>query len=288
MIVLNTLTREQKIDLMNNIPVGFFVNMITSNDPFYELKSEICLGYYMGHSGYKTISPMYKRFLKLVEENDDITEDANTIIGRYMRDRFIKKWVLEYNLLADNAYNPLDEYSEIENKDGSRGETREYDSSEQRSGTDTDTTTYNITNESEDTVQKKEVTTREGDVNNDTYGFNSQLSVPKDKQSSEIVQTVEGNPNENIATGTSSKTGTETVTKGLNSKTEHLGNDTIDVDENIETTRNGRRIAGSELVEKELDFRKRQIFFDIVYRDIDSIVTIPIYERGCYCGEEND
>ena len=33
-----------------------------------------------------------------------------------------------------------------------------------------------------------------------------------------------------------------------------------------------------ELINKELDMREKQILFNIFYRDIDSVVTLQIYE----------
>lgn len=288
MILLNTLTTEQKISLMNGNVVGIFSELITSFDEFYDLRAELCLGYYMGRSGYRTISPMYRRFIKMVEENEDITDTADNIIARYIRDKFIEKWKLEYGLLKAEVYDPLDEYSETEKREGSSTEEREYDSEEKRSGNDSDTTTYNVLDETENTVKKREITTREGEVDNDFYGFNSNTSVPKDKQGSNSTITVEGSPEENVANGSAQKTGTTVYDKSIDNTTQHLGTDTFGIEHETETTRSGRRISGSELAQKELDFRAKNIFFDIVYRDIDSIITIPIYERREWYGKEEN
>lgn len=280
MILLETLTTTQKVQLMNGNSVGIFDELITSFDPFYDLKVPMCLGYYMGHSGYRTISPMYSRFIEMVKENDEVTDTADNIISRYIRDKFIKKWILEYNLLADNAYNPLEEYYESESREQAVAETRGYDSAEERTGTDTDTHSYVLNGSTETTVKKKEVTTREGEIDDSTYGFNSSLAVPKDKSENSATITVEGDPAENIATGSESKASTDTLTKGINNKTEHTGEDTVARNDTTETERSGRRTSGADLVERELDLRSKQIFFDIVFKDIDSILTIPIYERG--------
>ena len=76
---------------------------------------------------------------------------------------------------------------------------------------------------------------------------------------------------------TDSKTGTETKNFTVSENDIKTGTETknFTIDETF--SKSGRNVAGADLIQAEIEMRVKQIFFDIVYRDIDSVATIPLY-----------
>lgn len=178
-----------------------------------------------------------------------------------------------------------------------------------KSGTDTVTKTFDTsledTGEKGTSLSEERTDTRANNI----YGFNSQSAVGDTNGHGRSEVITQGNAEDNTTHNVELKTGDETEetdydnkqilrndetnekTLDLNDaktgtethaivhgKTESKsGTDTRDLDRQIDTDTTGRRTAASELLDKELDFRNRQIFYDIVYRDIDSIATLQIY-----------
>ena len=105
------------------------------------------------------------------------------------------------------------------------------------------------------------VTKTNNENSNDTYGFNSSSPVGNDLSYGSDTETVIGDKDSNTTHNTRDKT----------------GNDNKNATENESITRNGRDVAGAELIEKELNLRNKEIFFNTIYKDIDSIATLQIY-----------
>lgn len=305
----DTLTTSQTIDMLNGKAVGFFPYMILSTDSFYNHLYELCLGYYMQRSGEKTISVTYERLKTLIEENPRIYNTAEQLLGELIRGKFIDKWTRVYDTLITKQYDVLKGFEHTEHKEGSNSDTTTYETSVDKTGDNTDTTTYNSQNGRNsnntdiityDTVTEdngktgtNETTTTNRDNASDIYGFNSTSPVGDNTDTENVTETVIGKPDENTTQNTQKKTGTETkgyevdetISKtGTDSKntafseTENkTGKDTKNfvIDEDI--TKSGRDATGAELVETELKLRNTQIFFDIIYADIDSIATLQIY-----------
>lgn len=341
MKMLETLTTEQKISLLNGNTVGMFPYIIKSTDVFYTAQYDLCLGYYTQRSGDKSLSHMYERFIKLAQDNEGITSTPEELMGNYIRAKYLSKWQLEYGLLLSTQYNPLKEFEETKSLTEDTTDKTEYNTDVTHTGTDTDTLTHNTslahsgTNTDsisqtdskthtgvdtetktydlsvEDTGEKGTNMTenRRDNSQGNIYGFNSATAVPdrSDGVSSEL--TTIGDAADNTTHNLSEKDGTETnattygstesyqnsetVTSTLGTteaktgtethqlvhgKTESKdGTDTRDLDRKVDEDVYGRRTAAADLLTKELDFRNKQIFFDIVYKDIDSIATLQIY-----------
>lgn len=243
MKLYETLTIEQKISMLNGNTVGIFSTAITDEDLYYPLAKYICFGYYTERSASKKVSSIYER-VKELYDSGEITDAVDEIIGTFLRNKFKDKWTKIYTALTAD-YNALDQLTHTETKIGNNTDTIDFNSViEDNGSTGTDeTVTRNITND-------------EG-----IYGFNSIKSVG-DRDSKEYYrETVKGNPETNTSSNKREKTGTDTNTITIN-ETKNLS---------------GRDKSGASLLSDELDFRKREIFFDIVYGDIDSILTLQIY-----------
>ena len=309
MLIRETLTLEQTISLLNGNVVGMFPYMVLSNDSFYSKLYDLCLGYYTARSGEKTISITYERFKTLIAENPTINKTAEQLIGELIRNKFIEKWERVYSVLISEQYNALNNrdytetktannqdkstYNTTKGKIGNNSDTITFDNVNSKTATNSDVTTFDTNVEDDGKTGSHETTTRNTSTDDDVYGFNSTSPVGDSASTEELSQTIIGDANKNTThniqkkTGTESKefgidesiskTGTDTREINIDETETHTGTDTKDYTINENIIRRGRDGSGAELVELELNLRNSQIFFDIIYSDIDSIATLQIY-----------
>ncbi len=240
-----TITATEVMTLLSGEAIGIFPTMILNGDSYYDLLVPLCSDYYMQHSNMKQITPYYERLRKFISENEDITQTAEEYIGTQIRERFKTKWEREYSLLHSSVYNPI----------------ADYEHTEHRVGDNEDKTTYNTTVKDDGATETNLTETYAGGTQNDVYGYNSIAPVGDNRSTNNNQTTTVGSPEHNTTENTSKKTGTET--------------DTHDIDETI--TKSGRHSSASDLLNQEIEFRNRVKFFDIVFKDIDSIVCLEIY-----------
>lgn len=291
-----TLSIEEKVELFSNQhPVGFFQTLFTQEDPFYDLAFPLCLGYYTVRSANKTVSPVYEQAYEIsleilkhqgtdisqIPESEfrrDVLQFTNNYMGSsIIRPKFIEKWIRIYNTLINGQYDPLKGFEHTEHKSGNNSDTTTYDTSVGKTGNNNDTITYNTNTEDNGQTGTKEITTTNRDSSADVYGFNSASPVGDSTGSENETETVVGNADDNTSHNIQTKTGTERKDYSVDETVAKSGTDTKSfvVDEDV--TKSGRKSTGAELVEAELNLRNTQIFFDIVYKDIDSVATIPLY-----------
>lgn len=246
MRVKDSLTAQEIEDmLVSRLPVGIFPFIIRQTDPYYNLSAEMCVGYYIGHSGMKTLSPLYMRLKELIEEHPN-SDDINDIIGTMIRERFLSKWSKVYDLLITKEYDALNNI----------------DITETKTGNNTDVTTYDTNIENTGEVGTHEVTTTNEENADDVYGFNSTSPVPDSYSTGSLSETVVGDKDKNTNHNIQAKTGTESKAFGIDES----------------TVKKGRWYGDpTEAVRKEIEMRIKFNFFDIVYRDIDSVLTCPLY-----------
>ena len=273
-----TLTKGEIIKMFRGEVVGIFPSMILSNDKFYSKLYDLCFGYYMQRSGEKTISLTYERLLQLVSEKIyTTTETAESLIGKLIRGKFIEKWNRVYDVLISEQYNALQNQDFTEQKTGNNQNVDTYNSTKAKQGTNTDTTTYDTNVEDNGKTGTSETTTRSVEDSNDVYGFNSSTPVGDTLSNETTSETIVGEADKNTSHNIQTKKGTESKQLGINESENHTGTDTTDISINENLNRSGRNVSGAELINKELNLRNTQLFFDIIYSDIDSIATLKIY-----------
>lgn len=238
MKLIETLTSQQITQMVNGSVVGIFTNLFIQSDPFHSKANDMCINYYLNRSGQKTITPYFKVLI-------DTAEDADSIIARMIRSKFIEKWNRTYDVLLTQQYNPLDNYEFLENRKVDDETTDEGSSTVEDNGK----------------TGTRETTTTSRTISDDVYGFNSVNPVGDTKSTEDVSDTVIGLPDENT---------------NYNKRDEENNNKRI-VDRTEDITKNGRDVTGAENLSKELNFRNMQNFFDIVFTDIDSIATLQIY-----------
>lgn len=278
-----TLTLQQKTEMfLNGAIVGLFDGLFNESDPFYSFANSMCVGYYTVRSANKTVAPIYEQLLEYVQENGQVGDDYITLTNRLLgstiiRPKFIDKWNRVYKTLITQQYNPLDGFDYTEHKTGNNSDVTSYDTQDKKSGTNVDTTTYDTSTEDNGKTGTKEVTTTSRENSADVYGFNSSSPVGDNVDTENATETLVGNADDNTSHNVQTKTGTDTNNRNINETLAKTGQDTKVFTVNEDITKSGRDSTGAEMVEAELNLRNTQLFFDIVYRDIDSIATIHIY-----------
>lgn len=190
----------------------------------------------------KEISPVINTFFELKEiDVENITEQQFESFIRFLYLRYIDKWTKLFNYIFNQEYNP------IWNVDGTETETREF-------------THGKITTET-----KALTTETDGEnnvVNNVTQnqrnGFNSSSPVDTDKS------TNNGSSNGNTTTD---ETGTDTFV-----------NSGKDVEEFTKTRGGNIGVTSTQnMLEQELELRRKFNYFEIIKTDIINELSLNIY-----------
>lgn len=198
----------------------------------------------------------------------------STIVYARFRTQWIRLWATMYP-----TYDPLINYQMEETIEGTESSTRTPDLTKGDTGTvqstGQDKRTPNITRKGTGTV--KDDGTTSGNTQNNLWGFNSPTSVPSDM--SDVTGT-----NENTTTRdlTENETGTDTTDKTntdtYNRSYTETGTDTTAGTSSRKLTRKGN--IGTNTFQNLLQ-QERNLwvydFFEQVFKDVDSILTIPIY-----------
>ena len=200
------------------------------------------LDYFYNTSGQKNVSPLVRRFLNGA---DTITDAQKVSLANVIYKMYIKNWNKEYAVLG-LEYNPISNY------DSSESESIERENSNNRANTGTQSTSGN------QTVSSK----TSGSGENNIYGFNSATAVG-DSTSSDSATNTTTSTDSNTRTDnlSESQTGEETVTR------------TLTRSGNIGVT------TSQQMAQSEIDLWKWKFFYDIVFPDLDEILTTMTYSR---------
>lgn len=246
---------------------GIFATMQSMNVPWKSLSIalQLDLEYHGNHSGQKVISPLVRQYhvgtgpLSASEKNSL----AQVIVALYSN-TWARQWA------AYNAeYNPIENYSMTERMTNDETvdtygkiTTRTDDLTHTKTGTETETP--DLTEE-----RTPNLTTA---TDNSVYGFNSFNPVPSDGQSvgeTGTDTTTKTGTNEREYDLTDADTGTQTHRDS--------GSDTRT--RNYLLTRSGNIgvTTSQQMLESEMVLWSRNFFFDVVFPDIDRVLTIQIY-----------
>ena len=174
-----------------------------------------------------------------LDDSNNLSSDNRTLIANILWAMFGIQWTRLWATMKPTDYDPLTNYQMTENETGSHTDTRTPDLTRTHTGTDK--------NEGESTSNNQ----------NNLWGFNSDTSVPSDMS--------DGTTTAN-ATNTRDLTDTET------------GTDKTEGENTRKLTRTGN--IGTNTFQNLLQ-QERNIwmynFFEQVFKDVDSVLTIPIY-----------
>lgn len=190
-----------------------------------------------------------------------------------------ENWKRLYATLKPPDYDPLTNYKMQETAEGEESSTRTPDLTKGDTGTvqtsGQDKRTPDLTRTGTGTVKDNGSGTNKNQ--NGIWGFNSSESVPSDKSDGVLT-------NENTTTRdlTDTETGTDTTdhtnTDTYNRSYTETGTDTTAGKSSRKLTRTGNIGTNTfqNLINQERDLWKWN-FYEQVFRDVDSVLTIPIY-----------
>lgn len=252
--------------VMNDIGLFAFLNQSdggTPPQPLYPLVEEFVTGdnfetldvdYFVNHSADKYISPFLEKVLiaslqqmgytieEFIDEFDstDYPTLINTILATYNVGNVIyERFAYKWKKLYDALTTT---YNPLHN----------YDMEEKRTPNITRTETFNNV---QDQRTPNVTTTGNANATTGVYGFNGDSAK---------------NSATNDGTSSESVTGTDTNVKTGNITNAETGTDTLTRKGNIGVT------SSQQLLESEFEVRKHD-FYEMIYRDIDSILCLKIY-----------
>ena len=218
-----------------------------TNSPWnYQGASFLDFDYFGNHSGDKPISPVVNKLLV----DGVLTQAGLEKLAGIVKLKFYPIWE-KYLVTYTKEYDPLNNYSMSEEYEGE---------SEGTDTTDEDTTDSRTRS---DTIIGSNSSQYSESASNARYGFNSTQAVPTDTSSRQGT----GSGSDNTAESeTISDTGTKDGEYGHTKS------------ESFSRTKVGSSGINSyqDLLEKERKLLAES-FFEKVYRDLDTLLTLPIY-----------
>ena len=275
---METINLNKMIDVYRNYPTDGGVFSPMSNAPWADTMSGTNLDilYLDGHSGERYCSNFINHRLN---DSDVLSSDNRTLIANILWAMFGIQWTRLWATMKPAEYDPLTNYQMQETMEGTENSTRTPDLTKGDTGTvqttGQDKRTPNLTRNGTGTVNDNGSATNTNQ--NGIWGFNSSTSVPSDMSDGTAT-------NENTTTRdlTETETGTDTTdhtnTDTYNRSYTETGTDTTAGKSSRKLTRTGN--IGTNTFQNLLQ-QERNIwmydFFEQVFKDVDSVLTIPIY-----------
>lgn len=275
---METINLNKMIDVYSNYPTdgGVFSPMVSA--PWVDTMSGTNLDilYLDGHSGERYCSNFINHRLN---DSNVLSSDNRTLIANILWAMFGIQWTRLWSTMKPAEYDPLTNYKMQETMEGTENSTRTPDLTRGDTGTvqttGQDTRTPNLTRNGTGTVTDEGSGTNHN--NNGIWGFNSSESVPSDMSDGRAT-----NNNTTTRDLTDTETGTDvtdrTNTDTYNRSYTETGTDTTAGKSSRKLTRTGN--IGTNTFQNLLQ-QERNIwmydFFEQVFKDVDSVLTIPIY-----------
>lgn len=275
---METINLNKMIDVYSNYPTdgGVFSPMVSA--PWADTMSgtNLDIAYLDGHSGERYCSNFINHRLN---DSDVLSSDNRTLIANILWAMFGIQWTRLWATMKSAEYDPLTNYQMQETMEGTENSIRTPDLTKGDTGTvqttGQDKRTPNLTRNGTGTVNDNGSATNTNQ--NGIWGFNSSTSVPSDMSDGTAT-------NENTTTRdlTETETGTDTTdrtnTDTYNRSYTETGTDTTAGTSSRKLTRTGN--IGTNTFQNLLQ-QERNIwmydFFEQVFKDVDSVLTIPIY-----------
>ena len=275
---METINLNKMIDVYSNYPTdgGVFSPMVSA--PWADTMSgtNLDIAYLDGHSGERYCSNFINHRLN---DSDVLSSDNRMLIANILWAMFGIQWTRLWATMKPVDYDPLTNYKMEETAEGTENSVRTPDLTKGDTGTVQTTgqnkRTPNLTRNGTGTVNDNGSSTNNNQ--NGVWGFNSSTSVPSDMSDGTAT-------NENTTTRdlTETETGTDTTdhtnTDTYNRSYTETGTDTTAGTSSRKLTRTGN--IGTNTFQNLLQ-QERNLwmynFFEQVFKDVDSVLTIPIY-----------
>lgn len=235
------------INEFNDLSGGILLYLTSnSNVPWSKTEAHMNNILYVAHSGDKIVSPLLQKLI----DNNTMTQDQNAIqqaIGSMFGDKWSRIYeALNLEYATINNYDMIEESTDEISKDGTTSSTN--------SSTDTLTRSGTVTNEGSSAANTQ------GNV----FGYDSSTASPSDSSSSS-------------ASSDATQTSSSTDTDNTSSSTEGTTNEEETVKHTLTRKGNIGVTTSQQMLESEIVLRNKYKFWDIVFSDLDGILTLPIY-----------
>lgn len=239
------------------------------------------LDYYGNRSGNKIVSSMIDKLLV----DGVLSQDRQDMIAQLCYSKYGYAWTKAWQAIMED-YDPLFNYHMVRTEDETSNATDNITKTKSNSVSDTGT----ISTENTSSTATEDSSETNGSASNDyssqtgseVYGFDSVDGVPDSKSSTtqNNSSTDQSNTTSNSETSSSSD---GTTTRNLSSTMN--GNDTENATKNNEISReitqqgNIGVTTSQQMLESELKLRFDYSIFDMIFRDVDKILTINIFKE---------
>lgn len=275
---METIDLNKMIDVYANYPTDGGVFSPMENAPWVGTMTGLNLdiAYLDGHSGERFCSNIINRRL---DDSSVLSSDNRTLISNILWAMFGIQWTRLWATMKPAEYNPLTNYQMQETMEGTENSTRTPDLTKGDIGTvqttGQDKRTPDLTKTNTGTVKNEGSGTSTNQ--NNLWGFNSAESVPSDM--ADGTATNENTTTDNLSeTQTGTDTTDRTNTDTYNRSYTETGTDTTAGTSSRKLTRTGN--IGTNTFQNLLQ-QERNIwmydFFEQIFKDVDSVLTIPIY-----------
>lgn len=275
---METINLNKMVDVYSNYPTdgGVFSPMVSA--PWVDTMSgtNLDIAYLDGHSGERYCSNFINHRLN---DSGVLSSDNRTLIANILWAMFGIQWTRLWATMKPVDYDPLTNYKMEETLEGTESSTRTPDLTKGDTGTVQTTGQYkrtpNLTRNGTGTVNDTGSATNTNQ--NGIWGFNSSTSVPSDMSDGTST-----NDNTTTRDLTETETGTDTTdrtnTDIYNRSYTETGTDITAGTSSRNLTRTGN--IGTNTFQNLLQ-QERNLwmynFFEQVFKDVDSVLTIPIY-----------
>lgn len=229
------------------------------------ISAALDLEYHGNFSGDKITSPLLDKYI----EGEHITALETATIAGIIYNMFSTNWVKQWAVLSAE-YNPIENYRMVEEMtddetvtEYGKTNTRTDDLTHTKDGTETQTP------DTTETETPSLITTKENGV----YGFNSTAETPASK---ETATNVSGN-NTRTMSGTDELEYDITETDSGTVTDVQSGEDTSTRNYHLERSGNIGVTTSQQMIESEINLWKWNFFLDVVFPDVDKVLTSPIY-----------
>lgn len=217
-----------------------FNSLISGASPFDNYDD---VDYYLAYSSDKFLSKFVYNVMKVnnIDDIADLTAQELNLIFSTIGSKYANKWNRLYQALVATEYEPDENYNMEEIMSGNN---------QTATSTDTETWNYSKRNETDNTKT----------IENSEMAFNSSSYV----NTSKGVETNKGSQSKNYQ---------KVQTDGQGNVTTHVTEQTP-----YKLTRHGNIgvTTNQQMIEQEIKLREN-LFKEIVYRDVDSMLTSKIY-----------
>lgn len=247
--------------------------------------SIIDMDYHGNKSGCKLVSPLVSKLLV----NDELPSERQSQLATLIWKKYGVAWSKAWDAI-NSEYDPLNNYkikkTEKEDKTFTIDGTKTIDKTIGDTGTVKTDNTGDVITENNENLVHNGTNNSVGNTNNSIFGFNSDNASNADKSTSNQDNTTNSTDvnkiNSKVTDGRSELVTKNLVTKDdstMTDETSHTTDGTLvtDIDGN-----NGIKTP-QEMLDNELKLRFDWSIFDLIYKNVDDVLTINIFKETILC-----